>query len=100
MRILYFAYETHLVLRRNKVFLPMLALMLLLQASAVLTGWLSLDNFREVLFDFTLAGLHVAGGGAAIFWGVKMMADARQEGSIEVALASPASRAELVIGKF
>ena len=40
------------------------------------------------------------GAFVAIFWGTKMVSDSRQEGSLEVQLASPISRSSWLLGKF
>lgn len=100
MRTLRIAYETHTLLRRNKVFLPLLALLALIMFVAELTGNLAYHEYRRVMVDLTLMGLHVAGAAAAIFWGVKVMVDARKEGSLEVQMATPASRTEIVVGRY
>jgi Cu-processing system permease protein len=100
MRMLYIAHDTHVLLKRSKIFLPMLLLLGGIGITALLLGQLSANEFRQILLDVSLAGLHVAGGAAAIFWGTKAMNDSKQEGSLEVQLASPVSRTEWLVGKY
>lgn len=97
---IYIAQETLVLLRRHKVFVPVIVAFGVIAFASTLTGQLSLEDFRKVLFDFGSLGFHLAGGVMAIFWGAKSMTDSRQEGSLEVQLASPVTRSTWLVGKF
>lgn len=99
-KTLYIAYETFVLLKRHKIFVPMIVVFACVCFVSTLATGLAPNEFRKVLFDVGIAGLHGAGGLIAIFWGAKAMTDSRQEGSLEVQLASPISRSTWLLGKF
>ncbi len=92
--------ETFLRLRRDKVFLPAaIAGMILLLLSGLASYW-GVEEFFKILYDLGTAAYHLTGATVAIFWGVKIINDSHQEGSIEVQLSSPVGRVEWLISKY
>ncbi len=98
--ILAVSMETFLRLRRDKIFLP--AAMVgcgLLIVSGLASYW-GVEEFFKILYDLGSFVWLFTGAMVAIFWGNKIISDSRQEGSLEVQLASPISRSAWIIGKF
>ncbi len=94
------AKETLLLLTRDRIFLPAaLAGALFLQFAQVASEF-GIQNFTQIMFDVGNFGFHLTGAIVAILWGSKMIADSRQEGSIEVQLSSPLSRPAWLVGKY
>lgn len=101
MRSLFFiSKETFLLLRRDQVFLPVIVASILIAAFANLASSWTFTDLRKVLFDIGIFGFHLTGGIVALFWGHRMIADSRQEGALEVQLASPVSRSAWLLGKY
>ncbi len=100
MASLAIARETFLRLRRDRIFLPAALVgcsMLLLSGLASYWG---VEEFFKILYDLGSITWLMTGVTVAIFWGNKIISDSRQEGSLEVQLASPVSRTAWLIGKF
>jgi len=98
--ILAICSETFLLLRRDRVFVPALTIMFLLCYFAGVAGYWSIETYRKLIFDVLAAGFHLIGALIAIFWGTKLVADARREGTTELQLAAPIKRHNWIIGKF
>jgi ABC-type transport system involved in multi-copper enzyme maturation permease subunit len=98
--IYYIARETFLLLRRDKIFLPAAIAGLLIAVFALLASNWSIEAFEKVLFDIGVFGFQFTGSIVALFWGHRMIADSRQDGALEVQLASPVSRTSWLLGKF
>lgn len=94
------AWETFLRLRRDKIFLPAALIGFGLLAFSGLASYWSVEEFFKILYDLGTSSYLFTGATVAIFWGNKIIADSRQEGSLEVQLASPVSRSVWLIGKF
>jgi len=92
--------ETFLVLRRDRIFIPALIAGLLITIMANLASDWSIEDFRKILFDVGTFGFQMTGSLVAIFWGTKLIHDAKQDGSIEQQLAAPISRGSWLIGRF
>ena len=92
--------ESFAVLKRDRVFAPALVMGLLVAGFAALASQWSVEDFRKILFDVGLFGLQATGGLVALVWGTKLVADSRQEGSLEVQLAAPVPRPVWLLGKF
>ncbi len=52
------------------------------------------------MYDLGTTSYLFTGAAVAIFWGNKIVSDSRQEGSLEVQLASPIGRSVWLMGKF
>lgn len=94
------SWETFVLLRRDKVFVPALVAALLISAFANLASDWSVEDFTKILFDIGFFGFQVTGSLVAIFWGAKIISDSRQEGSLELQLSAPVSRGTWVVGKY
>jgi Cu-processing system permease protein len=94
------SWETFVLLRRDKVFVPALVASLLISAFANLASDWSVEDFTKILFDIGFFGFQITGSLVAIFWGAKIISDSRQEGSLEVQLSAPISRGTWIIGKY
>src|SRR5690606_34381136 len=94
------AWETFVLLRRDKIFVPALVISLLISVLANLASDWSVEDFEKILFDIGFFGFQMTGSLVAIFWGAKIISDSRQEGSLEVQLAAPISRGSWIIGKY
>lgn len=92
--------ETFLRLRRDRIFLPAALVGLGLLALSGLASYWGVEEFFKILYDLGTATFLFTGTSVAIFWGNKIIADSRQEGSLEVQLASPIGRSAWLIGKF
>ncbi len=91
---------TFLRLRRDKIFLPAAAVgSLAIIMSGVASYW-GVEEFFKILFDLSSFVFQMVGVSVAIFWGVKLINDSKQEGSIELELSSPIGRSEWILGKF
>lgn len=93
-------WQTFAILRRDKIFLPAAACGGLTLTLAHLASLWGIEEYNKILYDIGTAGFHITGAVVAILWGTKMVADSRQDGSIEVQLASPVSRTTWMLGKF
>jgi Cu-processing system permease protein len=92
--------ETFLLLRRDRVFLPVAVIMIATMLFAHLASYWGTEEFQKILFDLGLAGINLTGTFVAIFWGTKLIADSKKEGSLELELAAPVSRSFWVVGRF
>lgn len=92
--------ETYVLLKRDRVFAPAVAMGLAVAALAALACTWSVEDYRKILYDVGLFGFQVTGGLVALVWGTKAVADSRLEGSLEVQLAAPVSRSVWLLGKF
>lgn len=98
--IIAIAMETFLRLRRDRIFLPATMVGMGLFALSGLASYWGVEEFFKILFDLGSITWLFTGSIVAIFWGNKIISDSRQEGSLEVQLASPVSRSAWLIGKF
>ena len=92
--------ETFLRLRRDKIFAPAIIAGLSLLGLSGLASYWGIEEFFKILYDLGTTAFQLTGATVAIFWGNKIISDSRQEGSLEVQLASPVSRSTWIIGKF
>ncbi|SMF82570.1 ABC transporter permease subunit [Pseudobacteriovorax antillogorgiicola] len=92
--------ETFLRLRRDRIFLPALVVGTALLLLSGLASYWGVEEFFKILYDLGTTAFHLTGAMVAIFWGTKLISDSRQEGSLEVQLASPLGRSQWLVGKF
>lgn len=93
-------YESFLMLRRDKIFVPMLiGVVLLFFLASFITEW-SLDDFRIIYFNITQTALRLTGGAIALLFGVKMLHDSYVSGSLETILSRPLHRSVFLQGSF
>jgi Cu-processing system permease protein len=94
------AAEQFLLLRRDKIFIPAIAVAAAVAAVANIASDWSVEDFAKVLYDIGYFGFQFTGSLVALYWGVKSVNDSRQEGSIELELAAPVGRASWLLGKY
>ncbi len=92
--------QTFTLLRRDRIFWPALAAASFIAAAAGVASSWGTEELMKMLYDYGLLGFQLTGSTVAIFWGVKMIGDARQDGSMEVQLAAPVSRGLWLVGKY
>lgn len=94
------AAMTYLKLRRDRIFLPAVICGALGIVFAVFASFWSIEELRKLLFDFGTVGFLLLGVMIALFWGTKVVNDARKDGSIEILLATPVSRLSWLWGNY
>lgn len=94
------AFETFLLLQRDRIFLPVVLVGFGLLFLSGLASYWGIEEFRKILYDFGSFIFHIMGISVAIFWGTKLLSDSKLEGAIELQLASPITRYQWLIGKF
>ncbi|MBI2602589.1 MAG: hypothetical protein HYW48_06000 [Deltaproteobacteria bacterium] len=87
-------------LRRGPVFLPVLFFGALISLFASLASSWGVAEFRKILFDVGSFGFHIAGNIVAMVWAAQTLAVARQDGTLEIQLASPVPRPLWITGRF
>lgn len=93
-------YESFLMLRRDKIFVPMLiGLVFLFFLASFITEW-SLDDYRIIYFNLTQTSLRLTGGAIAVLFGVKMLHDTYVSGSLETILSRPIYRSTFLQGSY
>jgi ABC-type transport system involved in multi-copper enzyme maturation permease subunit len=92
--------ESFLMLRRDRIFLPIvIAGFAIASFSNLASGW-GIESFEKILFDLGLVGFRLTGGIVAILWGVRLVTDPLQDRSIELRIATPASRVVWLLGRY
>jgi Cu-processing system permease protein len=92
--------DSFLRLRRDKLFFPAIVTSVILFCFASLASDWVIEEVYKVLFDIGYTVFHVTGVLVAVFFGAKLLADTSVDGSIEVQLASPMSRATWLLGSY
>lgn len=100
MTIITVIFETFLRLRRDRIFLPALVVGIALLLLSGLASFWGVEEFYKILYDLGTTAFHLTGALVAIFWGTKLISDSRQEGSLEIQLASPIGRTQWLLGKY
>ncbi len=94
------AEESFFILIRGQVFFGTLAFMFLMIYLANVSSYWSVAEFDKIFFDVGFFAIHLVGNVVAVLWGVKLVAEARERGSHELALVTPLSRSLWILGKF
>lgn len=98
--LLLVALENFRLLRRDRIFVPVIfACSLITILANLVSGW-SIEDFHKILIDLGFFGFHITGSAIAVFWAVKTLADARESGALEVQLAAPIGRSNWLIGRY
>ncbi|MGE0172857.1 MAG: ABC transporter permease subunit [Oligoflexales bacterium] len=92
--------DSFLRLRRDKLFFPAIMTSIILFCFASLASDWVIEEVYKVLFDIGFSVFHITGVLVAAFFGSKLLADTSVDGSIEVQLASPMSRATWLLGSY
>lgn len=99
-QVLATSQETFLLLRRDKIFTPIVAITFFIMfLSSFIAEW-SVDDWRVTFFNLSATMLRFAGDMVAILFGTKLMQDASASGSIETSLSRPISRGLWVTGRY
>ena len=94
------AKETFVLLRRDKIFLPLLIFGLCLLYFASMMQDSSSDELVKVMLDMGASGFFITGILVCLLWGIKSICESRKDGSIELQLVSPVTRSQWLIGKY
>ena len=92
--------ESFLILRRDRVFLPIIFIGMIVSVFANIASNWGVDNYQKILFDIGLAGFRLTGATVAMLWGVRMIADPLKDRSIELRIASPSARFSWLMSRF
>lgn len=93
-------YKNYMLLYRGKAFFPVFLFALVCMVFSLLMSSWGVNEFRKIFFDSSMFFFHIFGNAAALFWGIKLLLEARQEGSMEVELAAPISRSLWLLGIY
>ena len=94
------AIENFRLLRRDRIFVPVLFACVLISFLAnLVSGW-SIEEFQKILVDLGFFGFQMTGSAVSVFWAVKTLADARESGALEVQLAAPIARVSWLVGRY
>lgn len=94
------ACATLTLLRRDRIFIPVCFALVAISGFAVIASEWGVAEFDKILNDVGFFGFQMTGMMVAIFWGGKIVADSKTEGSIESELAAPLSRTAWLLGKY
>lgn len=92
--------ESFLMLRRDRIFLPIIIAGLAIAVFANLASGWSMEDFEKILFDVGIAGFRMTGGIVSILWGVRLITDPLQDRSIELRIAAPQSRTTWLLARY
>lgn len=98
--ILIIARETFVLLRRDKIFLPLVVVGLCLVFFSSMMQDSSADELVKTMFNMGASGFFFTGIIICLLWGVKSICESRRDGSIELQLAAPVTRSQWLIGKY
>ena len=88
----YLNKESFLMLRRDRVFTPMMIVGVAIALFAnTASGW-TIEEYEKILFDIGIAGFRVTGAVVAMLWGVRLITDPLHDRSIELRIAAPSAR--------
>lgn len=94
------ANETFLSLRRDKIFQPLAIIIALTVGIAIFaTDW-TLEDKSVVYHDIVAFIFQISGSLISIIWGVKIISDSKQDGSIELSMSRPVSRSGWLLGRM
>ncbi len=96
----YLNKESFLMLRRDRVFTPMLVIGVAIALFASLASGWTIEDDEKILFDIGIAGFRITGAVVAMLWGVRMMTDPLQDRSIELRIAAPSARYAWIISRY
>ena len=92
--------ESFLILRRDRIFMPMIVVGFAITLFANIASNWSIEDFEKILFDIGIAGFRVTGAVVSILWGVRMITDPLQDRSIELRIASPSARFVWILARY
>lgn len=99
-KILSIASETSILLRRDQIFQPLAVIVGAAIAIAIFaTDW-SIEDRSLVYHNIIAFVFQMSGSIIALIWGVKIIADAKVDGSIEQSLTRPISRGQWLLGRL
>lgn len=92
--------ETVCLLRRDRVFFPLLIIFVVTALFAQLASSWGIKEFKKILFDLGIFCYHILGVFVAVLWGTKIMSGFNNEGSFEARLTLPMRRYEWFLGSY
>ncbi len=96
----YLNKESFLMLRRDRVFTPMMIVGVAIALFAnTASGW-TIEEYEKILFDIGIAGFRVTGAVVAMLWGVRLITDPLHDRSIELRIAAPSARYAWIISRY
>ncbi len=99
-RIAHVAFNTFREAVRDRVLYNLIAFALLLSASAILVGQISIDIERLVVVNLGLTAVSLFGVVIAIFIGIGLVSKEIEKRTLYTVLSRPVRRWEFVVGKF
>jgi ABC-type transport system involved in multi-copper enzyme maturation permease subunit len=99
-RIRYIAFNTFREAVRDRVLYNLIFFAILLVASSVLFGQISIGIERQVLINLGLSAISVFGVAIAIFIGIGLVSKEIDKRTLYTVLSRPVRRWEFIVGKF
>lgn len=98
--LLAIARNSFLILRRDKIFVPVVVVLTFCSLIATIASEWSLSNLFHTTIYLNTFSFHLLGTAIGIFWGVKSIGSCIDDGSIEVELAGPCPKEIWALGRF
>lgn len=93
--------ESFLILRREKIVIPMLvSVVIIFFLTTFISEWSITEDRAILYFNITHTSLRFIGGLIAILFGTKMLHDSHISGSLETILSRPIHKVTFLIGSF
>jgi ABC-type transport system involved in multi-copper enzyme maturation permease subunit len=99
-QVLAIARETFLSLKRDKIFQPLSIIIAAAVGVAIFAADWSLESRSQVYHDIVVFIFQVSGALISMIWGVKIISDSKQDGSIELSMSRPLSRSRWLFGRM
>ena len=99
-QVLAIAQETFLSLKRDKIFQPLSIIIAAAVGVAVFAADWSLESRSQVYHDIVVFIFQVSGAFISMIWGVKIISDSKQDGSIELSMSRPLPRSQWLLGRM
>jgi len=94
------AQETFLSLKRDKIFQPLSIIIAAAVAVAIFAADWSLESRSQVYHDIIVFIFQVSGAFISMIWGVKIISDSKQDGSVELSMSRPLPRSQWLLGRM
>ena len=99
-RLGYIAFNTFREAVRDRVLYNLIFFALLMAASSILVGQISIDVERQVVINLGLTAVSLFGLAIAIFIGIGLVAKEIEKKTLYTLLSRPVRRWEFIVGKF
>jgi len=99
-KVISIAAETSILLRRDQIFQPLTVIVGAALAIAIFaTDW-SIEEKSSVYHNLVAFIFQISGSIISLIWGVKIISDAKIDGSIEQSMSRPVTRSQWLLGRF